>query len=44
MTQLEALVGDIQQATYSMMPATLARAPATQPPKTQQSQSHTKVR
>ena len=44
MTQLESLVGDIQQATYSMMPATLARAPATQTQKSQQQQQfHTKV-
>lgn len=48
MAQLEALVGDIQQATYSMMPATLARAPAAQSVATQskpaQQQFHTKVR
>ncbi len=45
MTQLEALVGDIQHATYSMMPATLARAP--QPQQTQpqkQGGYYTKVR
>ena len=52
MHKLELLVGDIQAATYSMMPATLARAPASQPPQAaqpkpvvpQQGQFRTKVR